>query len=134
MKQSPSDYRGKTDFPNEAFVQQAVEQWLTRDGFRVFRDRLVDVKASRDSGGEPKVWHIEAKGKTSAVGLDFRTGVGQLVQRMKDRAHQYGIAIPDIPEFRKQTDQFAPWVLSKLQIHWIWVSKDGTVSVDTPPQ
>ena len=130
MKQSPSDYRGKTDFPYETFVQRAVEQWLTREGFQIFPDPLVDVKASKDSG---IAWHIEAKGKTSAVGLDFRTGVGQLVQRMKDRAHQYGIAIPDIPQFRKQTDTFAPWVLSKLQIHWIWVSKDGSVSVDPPP-
>jgi len=126
---SPSDHRGKTNFPHETFVQRAVEQWLEKDGFQIFPEPFVDVNAS--SGNE--VWHIEAKGKTTQMGLDFRTGVGQLVQRMKDPTHKYGVALPDIPQFRNQTAEFAPWVLSKLQIHWIWVSADGNISVQGPP-
>jgi len=123
---TPAAHRGKTDFPYETFVQHAVEQWLAGEGFELLRDPLVDVKASRGN----EIWHIEAKGKTSAIGLDFRTGIGQLVQRMTDQGHNHGIAIPDIPEFRKQTEAFAPWVLEKLQINWVWVSKNGSVSVE----
>lgn len=33
---------------------------------------------------EGRRWLIEAKGQTSGVGLDFRTGLGQLVQGALD--------------------------------------------------
>ena len=45
--------------------------------------------------------HIEAKGKTTQIGLDFRAGLGQMVQRMDSVNCNYGFAIPDIPEFRQ---------------------------------
>ena len=129
-KLRPCDYIGKPDFPYETFVEKAVKQHLVDDGFEIIPHRFIDVIAVKDN----VAWHIEAKGKTSASGLDFRTGIGQLLQRMADPMYQYGIAIPNTAQFQRQAAAFAPWVLAKLKLHWIWVSENGSVTFDYPPQ
>jgi len=59
---------------------------------------------------------------TAAVGLDFRTCLGQLVQRMSQAHYRHGIALPDLPAYRSQTDQLSSWVIDRIGLHWLFVS------------
>jgi hypothetical protein len=123
-------YSRGTEFPSEAFVQQAIERHFRALGFAVDTTGHVDLLCSRSDG--PERWHIEAKGKTSQCGLDFRTCLGQLVQRMRDRATRHGVALPDIPQYRAQLELVSPWVVEALGIHWLLVASDGSVEIAAP--
>ena len=77
---------------------------------------------------------IEAKGATSAIGLDFRTGLGQLVQRASEPAVRYALAVPNIPKFLAQCSQVSAWVRESLGIHLLIVSEDGSIRVISPKE
>ena len=121
--------RGST-FPNEGFVQQAIEHHFRVLGFTLDTSTHVDLLCTRPHTNE--AWHIEAKGETAQIGLDFRTCLGQLVQRMASEQAHYGIAVPDLPAYRYQTAQVSAWVVAKLGLHWLFVSPDGGVEVIAP--
>lgn len=111
-----SSFKRGTSFPNEGFVQESHA-------------------ATDYIGTHPQTkerWAIEAKGQTTAIGLDFRTGLGQLVQRMDSKDTNYGIAFPDIPQFQNQVAQLAPWVCEALGIHWLAVSSSGDIVITNP--
>jgi hypothetical protein len=78
------------------------------------------------------MWIIEAKGKTSAIGLDFRTGLGQIITRMDESQIKYAIAIPEIPQFVKLSSEISSWVRNALNLHWIFVAEDGSVRIHPP--
>lgn len=99
-------------------------------GYALRTDQLTDLICSHPETGAK--WHIEAKGHTSAVGLDFRTGLGQLVQAMTADSTKYGIAVPDTPQFRAQVAKVSTRVIQLLQLHWLFVDADGSVQVITP--
>jgi hypothetical protein len=63
------------EFPREGFVQGAVERHFA-SCTRVTVGHA-DFACTDDAG---RRWLIEAKGETTDVGLDFRTGLGQLLQ------------------------------------------------------
>lgn len=69
-------------YPNEVFVQQAIEHHFVALGFRPEPAGFIDYVCVHPQTGER--WVVEAKGKTTSVGLDFRTCLGQVVQRMDD--------------------------------------------------
>jgi hypothetical protein len=73
------------EFPNEGFVQRAIETFFEGQGY--CRKVAKDTDLVCERAGER--WAIEAKGVTASVGLDFRTGLGQLVQRMDDAGTKY---------------------------------------------
>lgn len=75
---------------------------------------------------------IEAKGKTSQIGLDFRTGIGQLVQGMSEQGVRYAMAVPDIPQFIAQLERVQPWVRCALGLTWLIVGPDGSVPTLAP--
>lgn len=118
------------DFPHEGFVQKALEEHFGRLGFSLDPTGHADIQCRHPSTGEQ--WLVEAKGLTSAVGLDFRTGLGQLIQRMEDQKTKYALAVPDIPGFVAQCKSVPTWVRSALGIHWLLVAKDGGVRVLPP--
>lgn len=117
-------------YPSEGFVQAAIEEHFLALGFTVEPSRVVDLLCCHPAAQER--WHIEAKGVTSQVGLDFRTGLGQLVQRMSTPATKYALALPDTPAFRTQMAQVAPWVRQALGLHWLVVGADKAVTVLPP--
>ena len=123
-------YKRGVEFPHEGFVQLSIETHFRSAGFDLVTDKSIDLLCSHPATGE--AWHIEAKGLTTQVGLDFRTGIGQLVQAMHAENTNHGIAIPDIAEFRAQVKKFSPWVVSLLRLHWLFVSEDGSVRVVAP--
>ena len=123
-------YKRGIEFPHEGFVQAAIEQHFERAGYSLDTSTHVDLLCTHPVAGD--AWHIEAKGKTTAIGLDFRTCLGQLLQRMSQQHVKHGIALPDMPQYRAQTAQVSPWVADRLGLHWLFVADDGTVSIVCP--
>lgn len=123
-------YARGLDFPNEGFVQQAVEKHFHRLGFAEVPEGDADLACRHPETGER--WVIEAKGETTAVGLDFRTGLGQLLQHMEDRCAKHALAVPDTPKFRRQIDKVPGWARKALGIHWLVVGERGNVTVVPP--
>ena len=113
------------DFPHEGFIQNTLESYFDKKGFIVESIPYTDYAGIHMETGEK--WRIEAKGFTSNVGLDFRTGLGQLIQRMDDPNANYGIAIPNIPSYIRQVEQIRPWVRKKFELHVLVVSEEGDV-------
>lgn len=126
----PRTYKLGTGFPAEGFVQAAVERHFRELGFDVDANGQIDLLCVNPSNGER--WQIEAKGKTSQPGLDFRTCLGQLVQRIQDRDVNHAIAVPDIASYTTQIALVAPWVAQSLRLHWLLVAPDASVRVVEP--
>lgn len=129
MAQTRSYKRGM-EFPHEGFVQNSIEAYFRNDGYILVVDGHVDLLCTHPETGDS--WHIEAKGVTTQVGLDFRTGLGQLVQSMQHQEYNHGIAVPDTPAFRSQIAKVSSWVVSLLCIHWLLISSDGSVLLVAP--
>ena len=127
---SQRNYPRGTEFPSEAFVQRAIERHFRELGFNIEDGGHIDLICAHPT--TPERWHIEAKGLTAAVGLDFRTCLGQLIQRMRDRDTSYGIALPDLPQYAAQISIISSWVIDALKIHWLLVSPDGSVKITRP--
>jgi hypothetical protein len=114
-------------FPREGFVQAALERHFS--GCELVDGGTVDF-VCRDSHGVK--WIIEAKGETSATGLDFRTGLGQILTAMGEERANYGLAVPQTPKFERLYAQIAPWVRERLNLYWLLVDEDGDVAVRSP--
>jgi len=123
-------FKNGTAFPSEGFVQQAIEAYFAQLGYSLHTGTDVDLICTASDGRAP--WHIEAKGKTQQVGLDFRTGLGQLLQRMHLPHAQHGVAVPDIDVYRRQIAKVSPWVVAALGLHWLLVNATGSVTIVVP--
>lgn len=123
-------YKRGSEFPHEGFVQTAIELYFGKSGYTLDTSTHVDLLCTHPATGD--AWHIEAKGKTTAIGLDFRTCLGQLLQRMSQQHVRHGIALPDMPQYRNQTDQVSPWVVERLGLHWLFIGENGSVSIVHP--
>ena len=122
-------FKRGTEWPNEGFVQTAIEAFFRSGGFDIEEHKTIDLVCSHPVTGAK--WRVEAKGLTTAVGLDFRTGLGQLLQGMVERDIHYGFAVPDIPQFRRQVRAVPSWVAEMLAIHGLYVQADGSVCVES---
>jgi hypothetical protein len=123
-------YKRGDEFPHEGFVQGAIERHFEKAGYSLDTSTHVDLLCTHPVTGD--AWHIEAKGKTTSIGLDFRTCLGQLLQRMNQPHMRHGIAVPDMPQYRAQTEQVSPWVVERLGLHWLFVAEDGSVKTVSP--
>lgn len=123
-------FKNGTAFPSEGFVQQAIEAYFAHLGYSPHTDTDVDLICTASDGCAP--WHIEAKGKTQQVGLDFRTCLGQLPQRMHLPHSQHDVAVPDIDVYRRQIAKISPWVVAALGLHWLLVDAAGSVTIVAP--
>ena len=127
---NPRRYKSGDEFPSEHFVQASIEKYFSALGFVLDTSTHVDLLCSHPSTDEK--WHIEAKGLTSQPGLDFRTCLGQLLQRMKDEKTNYGIAVPKLPKYIDQIDLIAPWVVNRMGLNWLLVEADGSIAIVAP--
>ena len=127
---STTNYLLGADFPHEGFVQRALERHFTSLGFHITPEGHADLVCVHPQTHER--WIVEAKGRTAAIGLDFRTGLGQLLQRMSDQRSRYGLAMPNLPQFRRQCCDVKPWVREALGLHWLLIGADGTVQTYSP--
>lgn len=105
---------------DETRVVDSFCKHLQDDGWDVQREvRFVDVMATRGS----QTLYVEAKGRTSSIGLDVDTLYGQLLRRLPAEAagSVLGVVVPEsavaaalrVPE----------WVRTKLGVH-IWAVSD----------
>jgi hypothetical protein len=79
-------------------------------------------------------WVIEAKGETTSVGFDFRTGLGQLLAGMTQGPKtNYVLAMPDTPAFQRQRAAVSDWVRGALNLWWFVVDDRGEVEMLPPP-
>lgn len=109
----------------EQQVVEHFEAWLIEDGWFIQRGTgWPDVVAER--GGRRLV--AEAKGATSALGLDIDTGYGQLLRRMdqSDDRTRYGLVVPN--ELRDAALRVPAEVRSRLRISVYLVGPDGQVT------
>ncbi len=116
-----------SEYPAEHFIQQSVEAHFIRQGFCLDASTHIDLICWHPATGEK--WQIEAKGMTSQPGLDFRTCLGQLVQRMQDGDVHYAIALPNEPKYLAQIEKTSTWAVKQLNIRWILVDADGVVFI-----
>lgn len=123
-------YKRGVGFPNEGFIQIAIERHFEQCGYTLNTSTKVDLLCVHPNSGE--AWHIEAKGMTTEVGLDFRTCLGQLVQRMEHPHVRHGIALPDLQQFRNQAEKVSSWVIEQLGIHWLFVAESGALRIEYP--
>ena len=82
-------FKNDNFYPYEAFVQESLEKYFMSLGYELKTEEQVDLIAEK--GNER--WVIEAKGLTSAIGIDFNTCLGQLVKNIKDENSIYAIAV-----------------------------------------
>ena len=122
-------FKNGTAFPSEGFVQQAIEAYFAHLGYSLNTDTDVDLICTASDG---RAWHIEAKGQTRQVGLDFRICLGQLLQRMHLPHAQHGVAVPDIDVYHRQIAKVSPWVVAALGLHWLLVDAAGSVTIVAP--
>lgn len=132
MKDCIRGYKRGSAFLNEAFVQAAIEKHFCSSGYERVIATHSDYACQHPSTGDR--WVIEAKGATSAIGLDFRTGLGQLVQRASEPTVRYVLAVPNIPKVLSQCSQVSTWVRESLGIHWLIVSEDGSIRTVSPKE
>jgi hypothetical protein len=123
-------FRRGTSFPNEGFVQAAIERHFADQGFSRLHEGNADLVCRHPTSGEE--WLVEAKGETTSVGLDFRTGLGQLLQQMGAATRRYAVAVPETSEFIRQCRQVPNRVRVVLQIHWLIIDAGGSVRIVSP--
>ena len=125
-------FRLGTDFPREGFVQAALEAYFGGLGFRAFAHGHVDYAGLHPDTRE--TWLVEAKGETADVGLDLRTGLGQILQHMAEPSVRYGVAVPRTQKFLAQCKKLPGRVRVAVGLHWLLVDLDGTVTVIRPDE
>jgi hypothetical protein len=127
---TPSQYKLGSDFPREAFVQQAIEKHFESIGYRLCEATQADLICAHPQTKER--WIVEAKGETTAIGLDFNTGLGQLLGRMDDPSAKYAMALPKTKKFIAQCDKISTRVRDALNLHWILVDSRGAINIVGP--
>lgn len=118
------------DYPRAGFVQKAVERHFKDEGCHIIDGGYSDLVCTcAETGGK---WVVEALGETTSTGSDFRTGLGQLLQRMDEPRVNYAVAVPQTHRFIKQCEQIADWVRAALNLYLIFVDARGRVTVTGP--
>jgi hypothetical protein len=123
-------FRLNTEFPTEGFVQGCVERYFAEHGYECIGLGTADYAGVHPTSGER--WIVEAKGETAAVGLDFRTALGQLLQTMDEASARYGVAVPLTPKFLRQLRRVPDRVRTALHLHWLIVDETGGVTMIAP--
>lgn len=117
-------------YPNESFIQEMIENYFLSQGYDTLDPGHADLKCIHPISGE--CWLVEAKGKTQAMGLDFRTCLGQILQRMENSDWTYAIALPKLKPYISQCLKVPDRIRRLIKLNWIFVERDGTVLVIKP--
>jgi hypothetical protein len=114
---------------DEAAVVHAFVSWLQADGWQARTEvDWCDIMATRDG----HTLLVEAKGRTSAPGLDVDTAFGQLLRRMgaeDDDSIRYGLVVRDEPKSVRAALRVPRQVLGRLRITVYAVDDHGQVRI-----
>jgi len=115
---------------SEDWLKQALQTWLSLQGWHS------EVSWAHCPGGDitatrgPDRWLIEVKGCGSLPAMRvnyFLAIVGEILQRMRDPACKYSIALPDLPQFRGLWNRFPDLAKTRTQITALFVDQNGEV-------
>ena len=115
-------------FPNEAFIQVALEKYFLKLGYEIKSDGQVDILAFKEN----EKWIVEAKGLTSAVGLDFNTCIGQIVKSMDCETTNYAIAIPEHAKYIIQCSKIPSAFRERNNLYFLFVDEKENIRVVEP--
>lgn len=129
-------------FPQAAFVMDAIENhFIENQQFRRVGDQAPNTNVlhcQKENWGE---WIIFAKGVNTDVGIEFGTGLAQLLRKMDDTRHgnstfRFGIAMPsdNDDKFKRQCAIIGRKIRRTLNLHWLVVNQDGKVTIYRPDQ
>lgn len=134
-------------YPNEGFIEDMLDKNFCgkRMSKQEIEARFRDEKergnylrnADRVYRKGDDIWIIEAKGETSQIGLDFRTGLGQLLHKMGEKRNpkiKYALAFPNEVRFHNQAKMVAQRIRKALNLHFIVVDENGDVRVIEPEE
>jgi hypothetical protein len=111
---------------DEKRVVDAYAAWFERAGWTVQREvNFADIYAER---GDERLY-AEAKGRTTAPGLDVDTLYGQLLRRMSDPAQgaRYAVVVPT-PALNAAL-RVPAWVRDRLSVDVYEVGDDAEVNL-----
>ena len=115
-------------YPNEAFIQEAIEKYFSAEGFTIEKDGQIDLVAEKND----EKWIVEAKGMTSQITVDFNTCIGQLVKSMTSSLWKYAIAIPYESKYRFQCKIVPQNFRLISNLHFIIVNQYAQISIIKP--
>ncbi|MBL7500961.1 MarR family transcriptional regulator [Frankia sp. CNm7] len=112
-------------------VKRHVDEYLRQEGYTVVvawgQTRGVDIDARHPDG---RRLMIEAKGGVGQAGAQqvnyFLGALGELIQRMADPHAEYGLALPDNPQYRGLVNRLPPLVWERLGLVVFWVNQDDS--------
>jgi hypothetical protein len=114
-------------FRHEARVVEGFVAWLSSQGWTVRTEvDFVDVVAEKAGC----TLYAEAKGATTAPGLDVNTAVGQLVSRMPaefDERASFALVVRDEPRSVRAATRAPQRILDLLRISLYAVDEGGRV-------
>lgn len=118
---------------SEDDVKRAVKDKLERDGWECHvawgGTHGIDIDAHRDG----RRWVIEAKGsgKSNPQRANYFVGaLGELMQRTSDPSADYGIALPDLDQFRRLWERLPALAKRRMRLSALFVAEDGSVTQD----
>ncbi len=117
-------------YPNEAYIQEAIENFFTQEGFIIDAEGQIDLIAEKNDDK----WIIEAKGMTSQITVDFNTCIGQLAKSMKSDSYNYGIALPYEDKYKKQCLKLPKYFREKNNLSIIVVNEKQEVIIIGPAE
>jgi hypothetical protein len=115
---------------SEDAIKRAVCLHLESQGWECTissaRSREIDILARRG----PNKWLIEAKGHGSrpeARVSAFLSVLGAVCHHMADPSARYGIALPDLPHFRRLWDRLPGVAKARMGVSALFVDENGRV-------
>lgn len=131
----PTPFRGAPgSHLAEDRVKTAVKDYLEASGHTVTvrwgRLRGIDIEAHGPDGR----WIIEAKGGAppGAQQVNYFLGaLGELVQRSSDEHARYGLALPDVPQYRGLVNRLPALARRRLNLTVFFVTEtDGRLTLE----
>ncbi len=115
-------------------VKRAVKEKLDKAGWECHvawgGTHGIDIDAHRDG----RRWVIEAKGsgKSNPQRANyFVVALGESMQRTSDPSADYGIALPDLDQFRRLWERLPALAKRRMRLSALFVAEDGSVTQDT---
>lgn len=118
-------FKKSTNFPNEAFIQDAIEKYFLDNGYSLINNSQIDLIASNEN----ETWIIEAKGLTNNIGLDFNTCLGQLAKSMSSPDYIYAIAIPKNIKYKRQCEKLSSYYRKLINLQIIVVDELKNIGI-----
>lgn len=123
-----NNYKNPKVYPNEAFIQEAIENYFSNAGFEIKKNGYIDLYVEK----KDEKWIVEAKGSTSQITVDFNTCLGQLARNMTSPSIKYAIAIPCEDKYRRQCKSLSDYFRVINNLHIIIVDENARVTIIKP--